>query len=58
MNTHQRRPWPDEVARIYQEIAAEARLLAEAMFVTVAETWPDRRDPALEGQGLTDEHPR
>lgn len=32
--------WPDDVAAIYQELAAEDRRLAEAMFGTVRETWP------------------
>jgi predicted DNA-binding antitoxin AbrB/MazE fold protein len=34
------RPWPDDVAEIYQEIAEEDRRLAAAMFPTVKETWP------------------
>ena len=32
--------WPDNIAEIYQEIAAEDRRLAAAMFPTVRETWP------------------
>ena len=32
--------WPDNVAEIYQEVAAEDRRLAAAMFPTVRETWP------------------
>jgi predicted DNA-binding antitoxin AbrB/MazE fold protein len=32
--------WPADVADIYQEIAAEDRRLAEAMWTTVKETWP------------------
>jgi predicted DNA-binding antitoxin AbrB/MazE fold protein len=32
--------WPDDVAAIYQEIAADDRRLAEAMLPTLRETWP------------------
>lgn len=32
--------WPDDVAAIYQELAAEDRRLAEAMFAEVKATWP------------------
>lgn len=32
--------WPEDVASIYQEIAAEDRRLAEAMVTNVRETWP------------------
>jgi predicted DNA-binding antitoxin AbrB/MazE fold protein len=32
--------WPDDVAAIYQELAAEDRRLAEAMLPAVRETWP------------------
>ena len=34
------KPWPDDVAAIYREIAEEDRRLAAAMFRTVRETWP------------------
>jgi predicted DNA-binding antitoxin AbrB/MazE fold protein len=37
--------WPEDVAAIYQEIAAEDRRLAEAMLHGVKHTWP-----ASEGQ--------
>jgi predicted DNA-binding antitoxin AbrB/MazE fold protein len=32
--------WPDDVAAIYQELAAEDRRLAEAMLPVIRETWP------------------
>jgi predicted DNA-binding antitoxin AbrB/MazE fold protein len=32
--------WPADVAAIYREIAEEDRRLAEAMWPTVKETWP------------------
>jgi predicted DNA-binding antitoxin AbrB/MazE fold protein len=32
--------WPADVATLYQEIAAEDRRLAAAMWPTVKETWP------------------
>ena len=32
--------WPDDVAAIYQEMAAEDRRLAETMLPVVRETWP------------------
>jgi hypothetical protein len=44
--------WPEDVAELYQEIAAEDRRLAEAMWPIVAETWP------ADDERLTDEHPR
>jgi predicted DNA-binding antitoxin AbrB/MazE fold protein len=34
------RPWPDDVAAIYQELAEEGRRLAGAMFRAVKDTWP------------------
>lgn len=34
------RPWPDDVAAIYREIAQEDRRLAEALFPAVKDTWP------------------
>jgi predicted DNA-binding antitoxin AbrB/MazE fold protein len=37
--------WPENVADIYREIAAEDRRLSAAMFSTVRDTWP-----ACEGQ--------
>jgi hypothetical protein len=40
------RPWPEDVAAIYQELAEEDRRLAESMFRTVKETWPaDQEKP-------------
>jgi hypothetical protein len=42
-----RAAWPENAAALYQEIVEEDRRLAEAMSVTVRETWPpiagDRR---------------
>ncbi len=37
--------WPEDVAEIYQEINTEDRRLAEAMWSTVAETWPALEEP-------------
>jgi predicted DNA-binding antitoxin AbrB/MazE fold protein len=34
------RPWPDDVAEIYREIAEEDRRLAAAMLPGVRATWP------------------
>lgn len=34
------RPWPEDVAAIYREIAEEDRRLAEAMLPGVRATWP------------------
>jgi predicted DNA-binding antitoxin AbrB/MazE fold protein len=34
------REWPDDVAAIYQEIAADDRRLAGALLSTVQRTWP------------------
>jgi len=34
------RPWPDDVADIYREIADEDRRLAAGMFGDVRGTWP------------------
>jgi len=36
--------WPDNVAEVYREIAAEDRRLAETMFSTVQDTWPVAED--------------
>lgn len=38
------RPWPADVAEIYQELAEEDRKLANSMWPHVAEAWPEEGD--------------
>jgi predicted DNA-binding antitoxin AbrB/MazE fold protein len=38
------RPWPKDVAAIYQETMEEDRRLAEAMVPLIRETWPKDED--------------
>ena len=52
MNRSPKKLWPEDVAEIHQELAAEDRRLAEAMWPLVAETWP------ADDERLTDEHSR
>ena len=42
-------PWPDNVAEIYREIAADDRRLAGTMFSAVRETWPVAEDHRRSG---------